>query len=301
MENRESLRSFLSHLGVERGLSPNTLGSYSRDLEKLLTFLAEKNLRVCQATEDDLREFIAKSRAEGLAESSLARMTVAIRSFFKFLAKEQGISDVARELLPPRAPQRLPKALSLNEINALLDAPAKEGMGLRDRALLELLYATGARVSELVALDLDDVRDSLVGDEGIQSLRLFGKGRKERIVPVGSYARLALEQYLVRVRSALAREGNAQRALFLNSRGGRLTRQAAWRIVLAAAERAQLGRISPHGLRHSFATHLLDGGADIRVVQELLGHSSVTTTQIYTLVTIDKLRESYASAHPRAK
>ena len=185
----------------------------------------------------------------------------------------------------------------------ILDAPSKDGMGIRDRALLELLYATGARVSELVALNLDDIKTASGEASEFRTLRLFGKGRKERLVPVGSFARAALDQYLTRIRPALAKSENhkSARALFLNQRGGRLSRQAAWSIVMDSARRAGLDKeVSPHALRHSFATHLLDGGADVRVVQELLGHASVTTTQIYTLITIDKLRESYASAHPRA-
>jgi integrase/recombinase XerD len=182
----------------------------------------------------------------------------------------------------------------------LITSTALEGMGLRDRALLELLYATGARVSEIVSLDLDDVKESSSNEGEITTLRLLGKGRKERIVPIGSFARKAIEDYIVRLRPSLQKSG--QRALFLNARGGRISRQSAWNIVLEAAERSGLdGKVSPHALRHSFATHLLDGGADIRVVQELLGHASVSTTQIYTLVTIDKLRESYAAAHPRAR
>lgn len=297
MENSARLNSFLSHLSVERGLSPNTISSYKRDLEKLLEFLSRLGISLSTANSDQLRDFISSQRAAGLSESSLARLTVAVRSLYKFLAKDQGLHDVARELQPPSIPKRLPKALTIDEISALLSAPSQEGFGIRDRALLELLYATGARVSEIVALNLEDVKSS---DEAITTIRVTGKGKKERIVPMGSFARTALDQYLTRVRPGLLKR--SERALFLNSRGGRLTRQSAWAIVLACAKRAGIERsISPHALRHSFATHLLDGGADIRVVQELLGHASVTTTQIYTLVTIDKLRESYASAHPRAR
>ncbi|MFM8962155.1 MAG: site-specific tyrosine recombinase XerD [Actinomycetota bacterium] len=297
MENSARLQSFLGHLGVERGLSSNTISSYRRDLEKLLEFLEINHLDLHSVEVDQLRKFITSQRTAGLSESSLARLTVAIRSFFRFLAKDQGLSDVARDLAPPTIPKRLPKALTIDEMNALLSAPSDEGMGIRDRALLELLYATGARVSEIVAVDLDDIRST---DESITTIRVMGKGKKERIVPMGSYAKKALDQYLTRIRRGLLK--GSESALFLNSRGGRLTRQSAWAIVLASAKKAGIKReISPHALRHSFATHLLDGGADIRVVQELLGHASVTTTQIYTLVTIDKLRESYASAHPRAR
>lgn len=297
MENSARLQSFLSHLGVERGLSGNTLSSYRRDLQKLLEFLDSRNISFDSVQVEELREFITTERSKGLSESTLARLTVAVRSLFRFLAKDQGLLDAAKELQPPTIPKRLPKALTIAEINALLSAPSEEGMGIRDRALLELLYATGARVSEIVALNLDDIRSS---GESITTIRVLGKGKKERIVPVGSFAKKAVDQYLTRVRRGLLK--GSEPALFLNSRGGRLTRQSAWAIVLESAKRAGIQRdISPHALRHSFATHLLDGGADIRVVQELLGHSSVTTTQIYTLVTIDKLRESYASAHPRAR
>lgn len=297
MENSARLQSFLGHLGVERGLSSNTISSYRRDLEKLLEFLEVNHLDLLSVEVDHLRKFITSQRTAGLSESSLARLTVAIRSFFRFLAKDQGLSDAARDLAPPTIPKRLPKALTIDEMNALLSAPSDEGLGIRDRALLELLYATGARVSEIVALDVDDIRSN---DESITTIRVMGKGKKERIVPMGSYAKKALDQYLTRIRRGMLK--GSEPALFLNSRGGRLTRQSAWAIVLVSAKKAGIKReISPHALRHSFATHLLDGGADIRVVQELLGHASVTTTQIYTLVTIDKLRESYASAHPRAR
>ena len=203
-------------------------------------------------------------------------------------------------MIPPTIPKRLPKALSVAEIESLISAAPLEGMGIRDRAMLELLYATGARVSEIISLNVEDVRQSEAQSGEITTIRLFGKGRKERIVPMGTFAKKAVEDYLVRLRPTLLK--GDQKALFLNVRGGRISRQSAWNIVLDTAERCGLsGRVSPHALRHSFATHLLDGGADIRVVQELLGHASVSTTQIYTLVTIDKLRESYALAHPRAK
>ena len=300
MENKALLQSFIGHIGVERGLSKNTLNSYERDLKKLIDFLDQRGLSLASSGVDDLRAFLSALRASGLAEASIARITVSIRTFYKFISKDRNYEDIARELTPPTVPKRLPKALTITEIESLLTAPPAEGMGIRDRAILELLYATGARVSELVALNTDDVKKVEDASGGVVTLRLFGKGRKERIVPVGSFARKAIDDYLVRLRPSLARDG--EKALFLNARGGRLSRQSAWEIVLASATRAGLSaRVSPHALRHSFATHLLDGGADIRVVQELLGHASVSTTQIYTLVTIDKLRESYATAHPRAK
>jgi len=299
VENRALLQSFISHIGVERGLSKNTLSSYQRDLLKLGEFLDERKLSFSTAKSGDLIDFLSRLRATGLAEASIARSTVAIRTFYKFLGNDRNLEDIARELIPPTIPKRLPKALTIAEIESLISAPPIEGMGIRNRAMLELLYATGARVSEVISLNVDDVRRVESSNGEITTIRLFGKGRKERMVPMGSFARKAVEDYLVRLRPSLLK--GSQKALFLNHRGGRISRQSAWNIVLEAAEKSGLGgRVSPHALRHSFATHLLDGGADIRVVQELLGHASVSTTQIYTLITIDKLRESYASAHPRA-
>ncbi len=297
MSNKVILDTFLNHLRVERGLSTNTVTSYRRDLEALINYLENRNLEFDNCKSENLEEYISNRRKSGLSEASLARNIVAIRTFFKFLAKERNIENVAKEIHPPTPPRRIPKALSISDIDSLLNAPSREGIGIRDWALLELLYATGARVSELVSLDREDIQSS---DGEINKIRLMGKGRKERIVPLGKFAQHALNQYLTLIRPNLVK--GSERGLFLNSRGTRLSRQSAWRIVLENAKRANIeNRISPHALRHSFATHLLDGGADIRVVQELLGHSSVTTTQIYTLVTIDKLRESYALAHPRAK
>jgi integrase/recombinase XerD len=300
VENRVLLQSFLSHIGVERGLSKNTLAAYQRDLVKLSAFLENRNLTFTSAKRTDLVDFLSSLRAAGLVEASIARVTVSIRTFYRFLAKDRNLEDIGRDLIPPTIPKRLPKALSVAEIESLISAAPLEGMGIRDRAMLELLYATGARVSEIISLNVEDVRQSEAQSGEITTIRLFGKGRKERIVPMGTFAKKAVEDYLVRLRPTLLKGDS--KALFLNVRGGRISRQSAWNIVLDTAERCGLsGRVSPHALRHSFATHLLDGGADIRVVQELLGHASVSTTQIYTLVTIDKLRESYALAHPRAK
>jgi integrase/recombinase XerD len=254
-------------------------------------------------------EFLAGLRDPGpghrpLAASSAGRAVVAVRGLHAFAAAEGLASgDPARPVRPPAPPRRLPRAIPLTEVERLLEAAAT-GDGprpLRDRALLELLYATGARISEATALDIDDLDLRPVRPA---TARLSGKGGKQRIVPVGSYARQALEHYLVRARPSLAtaaRRASASPAVFLNARGGRLTRQGAWAVLRAAAQRAGIAEVSPHTLRHSFATHLLDGGADVRVVQELLGHASVTTTQVYTLVTVDRLREVYASAHPRAR
>ncbi len=297
MSNSQKLETFLNHILVERGLSKNTIDSYRRDLQSVIAALDSRNLNFEDAKFSDLEHLLSDLRRGGLSEATVARKIAAIRTLYRFLAKEYGIENVAKELNPLTPARRIPKALSIAEIESLVQAPAREGMGIRDWALLELLYATGARVSEVINLNKDDFerRENEIG-----TIRLVGKGRKERIVPLGKFAQHALDQYLTMIRPKLNQSN--QQALFLNSRGTRLSRQSAWRIVIENAKRAKIENgISPHALRHSFATHLLDGGADIRVVQELLGHSSVTTTQIYTLVTIDKLRESYSLAHPRAK
>lgn len=296
--SQQLIDSFLSHISVERGLSKNTIASYRADLLKFSDYLEGVAQSLSSATAENLIDFIALGRRSGLSEATSARITAALRSFYKFQSKELGISDPSLELASPKLKRRLPKALTVSEITALIESPSNEGFGIRDRALLELLYATGARVSEIVSLDLPDLR---LNDSEIQTVKLFGKGNKERIVPIGKHATHAINQYLVALRPLLRdRSKRRSEALFLNTRGERLTRQSAWRIVCECAEKVGIKSISPHALRHTFATHLLDGGADIRIVQELLGHSSVTTTQIYTLVTIDKLRESYNSAHPRA-
>ena len=263
---------------------------------------------LADVAEADVAGFLARLR-EGdsdhppLSASSAGRALVAVRGLHRFSFRE-GLTktDPAHEVKPPVPPRRLPKAISVEEIERLLEAagsvtaPDATPLALRDRALLELLYGTGARISEAVGLAVDDV------DRGSGLIRLDGKGGKQRMVPVGSYAQRAVEAYLVRARPALAASGRGTPALFLNARGSRLSRQSAWTVLRSAADRAGLtARVSPHTLRHSFATHLLDGGADVRVVQELLGHASVTTTQVYTLVTVDRLREVYATAHPRAR
>jgi integrase/recombinase XerD len=303
---------------VERGLAANTVESYRRDLRRYSLMLADRGKTgLADVTPADVAEFLAALR-EGdaehkpLAVSSAARAVIAVRGLHAF-AVAQGLADTdpAREIPPPSPPRRLPKAITLEEVERLLAAagpgPDEPGAGgvdprlLRDRALLEFLYGTGARISEATGLDIDELQ---LGADPV--VRLVGKGSKHRVVPVGSYAVRALQAYLVRARPALAaasRRVSASPAVFLNARGGRLTRQGAWGVLHAAARRAGLapeGDASPHTLRHSFATHMLDGGADIRVVQELLGHASVTTTQVYTLITVDRLREVYASSHPRA-
>jgi integrase/recombinase XerD len=297
--------SYLDHLAVERGLAANTLLSYRRDLRRYVDFLLSRRIRdLAAVAEADVAEFLARLR-EGdeqhpaLSASSAGRAVVAVRGLHRF-AHREGLTpgDPAREVKPPVPARRLPKAIPVEDVERLLDAAGAGDtpLSLRDRALLELLYGTGARISEAVGLAVDDL------DRGSGLVRLDGKGGKQRMVPVGSFAQRAVEAYLVRGRPALASVGRGTSALFLNARGGRLSRQSAWTVLRSAADRAGLGvDVSPHTLRHSFATHLLDGGADVRVVQELLGHASVTTTQVYTLVTVDRLREVYATAHPRAR
>ena len=324
-----ALRGYLDHLAVERGAARNTLLSYRRDLQRYLLFLAAAGrTRIADVTAADVSDFLVclRTGADGrppLAASSAARAVVAARGWHRFLLQEgTADADPSRDVRPPTPARRLPKALPVDDVTRLLDAAGSADpdgpRGLRDRALLELLYATGARISEAVGLDVDDIdlgrgagattgpTREPVAHPITSVVRLRGKGSKERLVPVGSYALRALEAYLVRGRPALATgsdAGRARGALFLNVRGGRLSRQSAWQVLADAARRAGLpaAGVSPHTLRHSFATHLLEGGADVRTVQELLGHASVTTTQIYTLVTVDALREVYATSHPRAR
>ncbi|HXP53492.1 MAG TPA: site-specific tyrosine recombinase XerD [Streptosporangiaceae bacterium] len=304
----EAVRGYLDHLLVERGLAANTLTSYRRDLTRYEQVLAATGRTdIGRVTPADVASYLARLR-EGdedhppLAASSAGRAMAAVRGLHAYLfAQGLTAADPARPVPPPAPPRRLPKAISITEVEQLLTAAGPGDAGdprlVRDRALLEFLYATGARISEATGLDVDDLEL-----DGEPAVLLDGKGGKQRIVPLGRYAAAALDAYLVRARPALAAAGrrSVAPALFLNARGGRLTRQGAWGVLKTAAARAGISGVSPHTLRHSFATHLLDGGADIRVVQELLGHASVSTTQVYTLVTVEKLREVYAAAHPRA-
>jgi integrase/recombinase XerD len=310
------IRAFLDHLLVERAVSKHTASAYRRDLARYAGYLSERGLTdLEQVTPVRIAEYAARLR-EGvrgqdggweeppLAAASVARAVVALRSLHRF-AQDEGMTadDPARTVSPPRPPRRLPKALSIPQVEALLAAPGHEtALALRDTALLELLYSTGVRISEAVQLDVDDVWQALRAPDGqTPTIRVLGKGSKQRIVPLGSYGRSAIDRYLVRARPELAARGSGTPALLLNVRGGRLSRQSAWTVLQASAAKAGIeADISPHTLRHSFATHLLDGGADVRVVQELLGHASVTTTQIYTLVTVDHLRQVYLTSHPRA-
>ena len=288
-----TLNSFIDFLRVEKGAAANTVAAYRRDLTKYLNWSLNN-------PGTSIKEY-AQS-IDNLAPASLERNFSAIRSFHNYLNREFQIPDPTDDLPETGKRQRLPKALSVEEVTKLVEAAKDPSITitLRDYLLLELLYSTGARVSEVVGINLQDIYESTIGDESIWVLKLRGKGGKERIVPLGSYAKSAIDDYLVRCRPTLLKRVN-ESALFLNVRGTRLSRVSAWEIVKRAAVKSGLSsRVTPHIFRHSYATHLLDGGADIRVVQELLGHASVTTTQIYTLVTIDKVRESYRLAHPRA-
>ncbi|MEO6827115.1 MAG: site-specific tyrosine recombinase XerD [Microbacteriaceae bacterium] len=311
MTIQTAVDSYLRHVSLERGLAANTVAAYRRDLCVYSAWLADRvGPDPAGITRQHVVEFVrylaadypvgeaAADGAQGrLTASSLARMLSTVRGWHRFLLEEGIVSaDVAHDIAPPKLGSRLPKAISIQQVNALLAATdGDDDRSIRDKALLELLYATGARVSEAVGLNVDDVIDA-------EMIRLMGKGGKQRMVPLGSYARRAIDAYLVRVRPKLSPRAKATPALFLGLRGQRVSRQNAWLIIRAAADKAKLGiDISPHTLRHSFATHLLAGGADVRVVQELLGHSSVATTQIYTLVTADTLRDMYTTAHPRAR
>jgi integrase/recombinase XerD len=299
------ISGYLDHLAVERGTSPNTLDSYARDLRRYGAYLDSLGVaELAEVSEEQVNGFLAALRdgAGGhrpLAPSSAARALVAARGLHRFAMWEGLVpTDVAADVHPPSPPKRLPKALGLHEVLRLLEVFSTDGgpRALRDRALLEMLYSTGARISEAIGLDRDDI------DAPARTVLLRGKGGKQRLVPVGRPALAELDAYLVRGRPALAARGRGNPAVFLNARGARLSRQSAWAVLQEAAARTGItAAVSPHTLRHSFATHLLEGGADVRVVQELLGHASVTTTQVYTLVTVDTLREVYATAHPRAR
>lgn len=306
----EQIQGYLDHLTIERGVAANTLSSYRRDLRRYAEHLTGRGIADLRAVgETDVSDFLIALRKgdpdngiTALSAVSAARTLVAVRGLHRFLAAEGVVEvDVARAVKPPTPTRRLPKSLTLDEVVSLLEAAGGEResdgpLTLRNRALLEVLYSTGARISEAVGLDIDDV------DTESRSVLLRGKGGKQRLVPIGRPAVSALDTYLVRGRPDLARRGKGTPGIFLNARGGRLSRQSAWQVLQDAAEAAGIASaVSPHTMRHSFATHLLDGGADVRVVQELLGHASVTTTQIYTLVTVSALREVWAGAHPRAR
>ena len=304
MQLEREIQGYLNHLAIERGLAANTLSAYRRDLARYCQWCTQRKLfEVTSIRESDINDFAASLRdpalGEPLAASSAGRMLVAIRGFHRF-ALQEGLAklDPSQRISPPTTGRQLPKALTYEQVRVLLKfiGDTESLSGLRDRALVELLYGTGVRISEAIGIDLDDLNFLE------RSMVVTGKGSKQRLLPLGGYAISALEEYFVRARPALLAQGKGTPAVFVNTRGGRLSRQSAYGVVSQAAERANLGvEISPHTLRHSYATHLLQGGADVRVVQELLGHASVTTTQIYTAVTIDTLREVYATSHPRAQ
>lgn len=294
------MEAFLHHLTVERGSAVNTLRSYAGDLDRYQEYLRGRGIEdLAVVREADVSEFVValRSGTPPLAASSAARALAAVRGLHRFAVRDGLLTeDVSRAVAPPALPKRLPKALSIDQVEQLLaGCPGDHPAGLRGRALLELLYSTGARISEAVGIDLDDL------DPEKRTVLLHGKGGRQRIVPVGRPALEAVAAYMVRARPALSARGRGTPALLLNARGGRLSRQSAWHALVAAAEVSGLtAAVSPHTLRHCFATHLLAGGADVRVVQELLGHASVSTTQIYTHVTVDTLREVYTTSHPRA-
>ncbi|MFZ4123321.1 MAG: site-specific tyrosine recombinase [Candidatus Planktophila sp.] len=305
MNSHQYFEFFLNYQRIERGLSNNTLAAYGRDLQRFNAFLIKRDIKVQNFDESNAREFVSYIDSQKLALSTSNRIVSTLRSFYAFLERDHNLVNPMKDILSRKIPLRLPMALTISQMTSLIDASHRtdEVVSLRDKAILEILYSSGARVSEVVGMNLADIYE--LESEGLQirTLKLRGKGGKERIVPMGSFSVKALDDYLVQVRPMLLSKGVKSKsdALFLNQRGTRISRQSTWQLVVDSAKRAGLSEgISPHVFRHSFATHLLDGGADIRVVQELLGHASVTTTQIYTLITIDKIRESYVTAHPRA-
>jgi integrase/recombinase XerD len=305
MNPLQFFEQFLNFQRIERGLSKNSLSAYARDLHRFDVFLLKHKIDLLKLNEAQVEDFISYLNTEKLALSTSNRILSTLRSFYSYLERDHGAYNPMKDVLSRKIPLRLPKALTISQMTQLIEATvvSDDIVSLRNSAILELLYSTGARVSEVVGLNLGDVMDMKTDDSQVRIIKLRGKGGKERVVPMGSYSVKALDDYLVRVRPSLVAKNSKGKdeAIFLNQRGSRISRQSAWQLVVDAAQRIGLADgISPHVFRHSFATHLLDGGADIRVVQELLGHASVTTTQIYTLITIDKIRESYAMAHPRA-
>ncbi|QPK93720.1 site-specific tyrosine recombinase XerD [Actinomyces sp. zg-332] len=299
MDDNTLFRNFISFITIEKALSENTVLSYSSDMERFKNFIDGRGLSYSQVSTEDINEYVI-SLADRYSKTSIARSMATLRSFYKYLVSENIILNTPmNSVKTPKTGQKLPKALTFDEVETLLNAPDLQTViGIRDKALLEILYGCGLRISEAVNLTIDNFR---VDEDGISVLQVMGKGSKERIVPVGSFAIKAVNAYLSRSRPALAAKGKGSVNLFLNKRGNKLSRQSAWEILQYNVQACGLKKeVSPHTLRHCFATHLLEGGADIRVVQELLGHSNVTTTQIYTKVSITTLREVYSTSHPRA-
>ena len=303
MNYEMATESFLNHLHIEKGLAKNTIFAYRRDLSKFRSFLDGRDLVTVEPK--DITKFEVFLRGQKLSVGTINRIDSTLRSFFNHLHIEHGLKDPTLEIVTSKNVRRLPKAISVDQMSSIIESSYRQSDPItsRDRAIVELLYASGARVSELIALDISDVVSVASEADMVTTLKLRGKGGKERIVPMGSFAKSAIDDYLIRIRPGLLEKaGQSTHALFLNARGTRISRQSVWQIVLDAAKAAGITQeVSPHTFRHSYATHLLDGGADIRVVQELLGHSSVTTTQIYTLISIDKIQQTYITAHPRAQ
>lgn len=306
-ELRRWIDEFLSYISFEKGLAKNTVAAYRRDLSMWAAFCADREIGPRDVSAADLTEYLGRLRSgsspaqTAFAPSSVARMLVSVRAFYRFLIREEKIAfDPTARVGTPKKPRSIPKAIPLEAVEALVELPRDDLLGLRDRAILETLYGAGLRISELVNLDVDDIDI----DDGSVLVR-SGKGGKGRRVPVGRAARRALSSYVLQSRPELVRRAVSRGsgpAVFLNARGGRLSRQGCWKILKTYARAAGLeDRVSPHTLRHSFATHMLDAGADIRVVQELLGHASLATTQVYTLVSDRRLREVYLESHPRAR
>jgi integrase/recombinase XerD len=301
---KEDIERFLTYLSVEKGFSDNTITAYRNDLLHDLATFAEHEIgrrgsipSWASFSRQDMLSYLLQLKERGYAATTQARKVAAAKSFFGFMVAEGRLkANPTENVGSPNVGRPLPKPISVTQVRRLLEQPAKLSTpdAKRDKAMLELLYASGMRVSELVALNLDDI----IGDSYV---RCFGKGHKERIIPIHQRAVLAVEEYVKGARPKLT-QNNQERALFLNRRGERLTRQGFWQILKAYAKQAELGAdITPHTLRHSFATHMLSGGADLRSVQELLGHANISTTQVYTHLTTEHVRRTYEKSHPRAK
>ncbi|WJH34261.1 site-specific tyrosine recombinase XerD [Paenibacillus sp. CC-CFT747] len=296
---KNELQTFIHYLSVERGLAQNTLESYERDLTQYIEFLEKSGIvKPADSRKIHIQNYLLQLKKLGRASSTVSRSMVSIRSFYQFLIRERLLdSDPSLHMETPKLDKRLPKVLSIAEVETLLDAPeTTTPSGIRDKAMLEILYATGIRVTELISLDVGNV------NLGMGFVRCIGKGSKERIIPLGRIAAHWLDQYIQAMRPKLLKQAKEEEALFINHLGTRLTRQGFWKIIKKYAREAQIVKdITPHTLRHSFATHLLDNGADLRAVQEMLGHADISTTQIYTHVTKSRMKEVYDRTHPRAK